>query len=155
MKMANTKITKKDYFRTIKGIVEAAALEPTNKQNILAFIDREVELLAKKSGTSKETKTQKANTAIKATVLEVLADMGKPVTISELMEDARLSTYEEEGKDDIKTIKMTNQKLSSLLKQMKDDGAVVRTENKKKAYFSLPVVVQVELEEEEPTADAE
>lgn len=137
MKMANVKFTKKDYFRTIRGIVEAAELEITNKQDILAFIDHEVELLAKKSGTSKETKTQKANMVIMATIKEVLKDMGKPVTISELMEDARLATYEEEGKDGVKTVKMTNQKLSSLISKMVKAEEVIRTEDKKKAYFSL------------------
>ena len=135
MIMADKKMTKKDYFAKVAEIVEASTAD--NKQDILAFINREVELLAKKSGSSKETKTQKANVAIMATIKEVLADMGKPVTISELMEDARLMTYEEEGKDDIKTVKMTNQKLSSLISKMVKAEEVVRTEDKKKAYFSL------------------
>lgn len=144
MIMADKKMTKREWIEVIKGIVETSGYE--DKDGAIAFLDHEAELLAKKSGTSKETKTQKANAAIKATVLEVLADMGKPVTISELMEDERLTTYEEEGKDAIKVVKMTNQKLSSLLKQMKDDGAVVRTEDKKKAYFSLPTAEETDAE---------
>ena len=81
--------------------------------------------------------------AIKA----VLADQTKPVTITEMMTDARLASYEEEGKDGSVTVAMTNQKLSSMVKKLVDAGEVIRTEEKKKAYFSLPKA------EGEPTED--
>ena len=32
---------------------------------------------------------------------------------------------------------MSNQRVSALLRQMKDEGIVTRTEDKRKAYFSL------------------
>lgn len=134
----NTKVTKKDYFRTVRGIVEAAALEPENKDNILAFIDREIELLEKKSSKSRETKTQKANVVIMDTIVAELANFEKPATVGELMAVESLTSYEEETKEGVKTIPMTNQKLSSMLSKLVKEGRVVRTEDKKKAYFSLP-----------------
>ena len=80
-----------------------------------------------------------------AAIIEVLADKGKPVTITDMLTDTRLQSYTEETKDGKKTVAMTNQKLSSMVKKLVDNGEIVRTEEKKKAYFSLPQA------EEEPT----
>lgn len=120
--MAEKRITKKEYFAMVAGVVEQA--NPTNKEELLTFINHEVELLEKKSAKSAksgQTKTQKENVGIMETISEVLADMGKPVTITELMKDERLSAY-------------SNQKLSALVRQMPN---VVKTTEKKKSYFSL------------------
>lgn len=132
------KMTKKDWFGVISGIVKDS--DYADKDGVLAFLNHEVELLDKKSGKAKETKAQKAHGAIQAVIKEVLADMGKPVTITEMMSDERLASYEEEAKDGVVTIVMTNQKLSSMVKKLVDTKEVVRTEKKKKAYFSLPEV---------------
>lgn len=134
--MANTKMTKKDWFEVLKGIMEKS--DYADKAGAIAFIDHEVELLDKKSGKSKETKTKKAHGAILDAIKAVLADQTKPVTITEMMTDERLASYEEEGKDGAVTVAMTNQKLSSMVKKLVDAGEVIRTEEKKKAYFSLP-----------------
>ena len=136
MENTNTKMTKKDWLARIRAIVEASADE--DKGGALQFIDHEVELLDRKSSKSKETKAQKMNAGIKETILEVLADIGKPTTIADLMTDSRLTTYDQETSTGTVTLIMTNQKLSSLVKQLKDEHKVVRTEDKKRAYFSLP-----------------
>ena len=117
--MAEKRITKKEYFAMVAGIVEQA--NPTNKEELLAFINHEVELLEKKSAKSGQTKIQKENVGIMETISAVLTDMDKPVTITELMKDERLSAY-------------TNQKLSALIRQMPN---VVKTTDKKRSYFSL------------------
>lgn len=116
------KITKREYFAMVADVVEGA--NPANKDELLAFINHEVELLDKKSAKSGQTKTQKENVGIMEVIAEVLADMGKPVTITELMKDARLSAY-------------SNQKLSALVRQMPN---VVKTTDKKKSFFSLAEV---------------
>lgn len=144
--MANTKMTKKAWFEVLKGIMEKS--DYADKAGAIAFIDYEVELLDKKSGKSKETKTKKAHGAILDAIKAVLADQTKPVTITEMMTDERLASYEEEGKDGAVTVAMTNQKLSSMVKKLVDAGEVIRTEEKKKAYFSLP-----KAEGEEPAED--
>lgn len=134
--MAEKKMTKRDWFEVLKGMVEKSNY--ADKAGATAFIDHEVELLDKKSGKSKETKTKKAHGAILDAIKEVLADQTKPVTITEMLTDERLASYEEESKDGTVTIAMTNQKLSSMVKKLVDAGEVIRTEEKKKAYFSLP-----------------
>ena len=113
------KMTKKEYFAVLAEVITNSDME--NKEGALAFIAHEVELLEKKSAKSGQTKTQKENVGIMETISEVLADMGKPVTITELMKDERLSAY-------------SNQKLSALVRQMPN---VVKTTEKKKSYFSL------------------
>lgn len=116
------KMTKKEWFAVLAQVVEGSEME--NKEGALAFINHEVELLEKKSAKSGQTKTQKENVGIMEVIAEVLADMGKSVTITELMKDARLSAY-------------SNQKLSALVRQMPN---VVKTTDKKKSFFSLAEV---------------
>lgn len=145
------KVTKKEWFAILEGIVNKS--DYADKAGALAFITHEVELLDKKSGKAKESKTQKAHGAIMATIIEVLADMGKPVTITEMLTDARLQSYTEETKDGNKTVAMTNQKLSSMVKKLVDSEEVIRTEEKKKAYFSLPVAEEEPAEGEEDESE--
>lgn len=129
-------MTKKDWFEVLKAMVEKSNY--ADKAGATAFIDHEVELLNKKSSKSKETKTKKTHSAILDAIKAVLTDQTKPVTITEMMTDARLASYEEEGKNGSVTVVMTNQKLSSMVKKLVDAGEIVRAEEKKKAYFSLP-----------------
>lgn len=111
--------TKRENFATLRTVVETANTE--NKDELLSFIDREVELLNHKSAKSGQTKTQKENVAVKESIKEALAQFSAPVTVSEIMAIVGLS----------------NQKISALLRQMVKAGEVVRTEEKKKAYFAL------------------
>ena len=121
--MANSKMTKKDWFATIRAMVEGSGNE--REDEILAFIDHEVELLEKKRSKSGQTMTQKENVEVVAKIENALRVVGKAVTITELQTASEeMSAY-------------SNQKLSALLKQMVSKGTVVRTEDKKKAYFSL------------------
>ena len=129
--MAN-KMTKKDYFNTIATIVANSEVE--NKEDIQAFISHELELLAKKSGKSGQTKTQKENVVIIEKIYDALAEVGSPVTITELQ--SQVPTMAE----------YSNQKLSALMKKLVDNGRVTKTIDKKKSYFSI---TEVEVDETE------
>lgn len=112
------KLTKKEVFAIIRGIVE-------DRPELVDFIDHEIELLERKNSKTTQTATQKENEGIKVIILEELANIPKPVTISELQTaSAKLSVY-------------SNQKLSALLKQLVDSQEVVKTSDKKKSYFTL------------------
>ena len=115
------KMTKRDYFSKLIEIVESANVD--NSEEIIDFLNHEIELSKKKS--SVKTKTQKENEVLMEVVFNALAEVGKPMTVSELM-----SANEEIGA-------MSNQKVSALLKKLKEDERVVRVEDKKKAYFSV------------------
>ena len=122
--MANTKMTKKDYFALIRTIVEATERE--DKEDMLGFIDHEVELLSKKK-SSTNSKKDKELEELCIKVEEALKELGKPVTITEFMKE---STHE--------VATLSNQKLTSIFKKCKDERHTVKREEiKKKAYFSL------------------
>ena len=124
------KMTKKDWLAQIRTIVEHSDMEDI--PGALAFIDHEVELLERKSSSNKLTKTQKENIAIMSLIKDALYEIARPVTITELLaSNAEVAKY-------------TPQKVSALIKLMKDKGEVVRTEEKKKAYFSLAVVPETD-----------
>lgn len=123
--MANTKMTKKEYFEVIKSIIYGIDMEPEEMEEIVAFIDHEVELLNKKSVKSGNSAKQQENAALMDEIVKALVEIGKPVTISELQ------------KQSTEMAKYQNQKLSAMLKKLKDNGTVIRTEEKKKAYFSV------------------
>ena len=115
------KMTKRDYFSKLIEIVECANVD--NSEEIIDFLNHEIELSKKKS--SVKTKTQKENEVLMEVVFNTLVEVGKPMTVSELM-----SANEEVGA-------MSNQKVSALLKKLKEDERVIRVEDKKKAYFSI------------------
>ena len=90
------------------------------------FIAHEMELLAKKNTADKKpTAQQEANAVIKQNVLTALAD-GKKRTVSELLKMV----------PDLPDT-MTNQRMSALVRQMVDAGQVVRSEDKRKAFFAI------------------
>ncbi len=122
--MANTKMTKKDWFAEIRGIV--AEMEREDKADMLAFIDHEVELLSKKK-SSTNSKKDKELEELCIKVETALAEFDRPVTITEFMKE---STHE--------VATLSNQKLSALLKKCVEVRKTVdKTTEKKKSYFAL------------------
>ena len=124
--MATKKMTKKEMFAEIIKMMNGETSSVTESA-VIEFAEHEIELLNKKSssGSGKPTKTQAENEGYKEVILEALATADKPMTISELMEYA-------EGLAGLK-----NQRVSAIMTQLKNANKVVRTMEKKKAYFSL------------------
>ena len=118
--MVNKKMTKRDYFNELLAIAEV-------KENkaMVDFINHELELLEKKnaSKSSAETKTQKENASIKENLLNEMAS-GVKYTISDMQKELPCCA------------ELTNQKISALVRQLIAENLVVRTEDKRKAYFS-------------------
>ena len=118
--MTNKKITKRERFESLLSI-PAVSADP----GLVEFINHELELLAKKNSADKKpTAQQVANDGIKQAIVEA-------------MEANRLYTVTEIQKSVAECAELSNQRVSALLRQLKDDGVVVRTEDKRKAYFSL------------------
>ena len=125
--MENKKMTKKDYFAQLVGIVESTEID--NKKELLNFITREVELLNKKNSRSgKPTTRQIENEKIKTSILAIL-ECGKPLTVTQIMAELNDSS-------------LSNQRVSALLTQLKDCGEVVRTVEKKVAFYSINTKVE-------------
>ena len=117
------KITKKEMFERLIEIVERASISVEDTNMLRDFLDAQIALVAKKSGT--KTKTQIENEKLVEAVYEALVEINEPVTATEML--ARI---------DIEGIS-SNQKLSSLLKKLVDCGRVIKTSDKKRSYFSV------------------
>lgn len=125
-------MTKKEYFGALRYIVENLGIEnlvgngtlpSVTGDELLAFIDHEVELLSRKRSTvSKPTKRQVENEVLKGRIAEILSDEGQTVT-------AILGELGDEG--------LTNQRVSALLRQMVEKGVAQKEMVKGKAMFTI------------------
>lgn len=108
-------MTKKEMFMAIREVV-------ADNEEMVAFIDHEVELLSKRKSDNSKAKAEADSRAEK--VFTALSEMDKPVTITELL--ALTSDPEVAG--------FTNQRVSALIRKLGEDrvGKVV---NKGKSYF--------------------
>ena len=116
--MAN-KITKREVIGMMMN-EEVVKANPT----YVAYLENELALLNKKASNKKATKTQEENMGIKATILEVLATIGRGTVTDIQNGNAELSA-------------LSNQKVSALVRQLIESGKVVKTVEKKKSIFSL------------------
>lgn len=123
--------TKKDFFA---AIITAAAEAPEaftlqTPEDVIEFCNREIDTLNRRAAAPKTpTKNQRANDTIKQTIVSLLAAADAPMSIKDMQESGKL--IDESG-----TI-LTNQKINSLLTQLKREGKVSRMEGKA-ALFML------------------
>lgn len=123
--MMKEKMTKKDWFAVLRVMVANAEMAEAEKDGALAFIDREIELLNKKSNNSRDTKKQAENKALAEVVLAELGKIGKPMAIAELIKASEvLGAY-------------TTQKLTPIMKTLVTEQKVVVTVDKKRNYYTV------------------
>ncbi len=113
-----TKITKRMAIERALEMNEVQADEIVKN-----YLVHELELLDKKSTSRKTTANQENNKEIKEIIVAKLVELGRSVTITELQKES-----EELGE-------YSNQKLSALLKQLKEDGRVDKMKDKKATLF--------------------
>ena len=123
--MANTtKMTKKDYFKALLAIEEVNA-----NSAMVNFINHEIELLEKKNGKRKPTKTQEENEIIKELILDKMAEnVNQLFTATEIMKAIQ---------PNIEEVELTNQKVSALIRQLIEVNLVKRIVDKRKTYFQI------------------
>lgn len=120
------RLTKKDYFEMIKGVC-------ADRADIVDFCNHEIELLSRKNSKSGATKTQKENKIVANMLVEELAKIGKPITITDLMNTSEIvKGYTLENGNNL-----TNQKISAIFKQLVESQKIVKVVDKKKSYFSI------------------
>ena len=116
----NRKPTKRDRFNALLNI-EAVK----NDADLVAFIEHEIELLDKKNTAErKPTAKQVENAGIK-TAIATWFEADKQYLASDVTKNCPAC----EG--------LSAQRVSALLSQLVNDGALVRTEDKRKNYYSL------------------
>ena len=108
--------TKREYFAELKTIV-------ADNADLVAFIDHEVELLNKKNAAPKKaTAKQVENEHFKDIILAY--DFTDKMTVGQIMKDI-LGDYE-----------LSNQRVTAIVSQLVEDNSLIRTVDKRKAYFS-------------------
>ena len=118
-----TKMTKRDYFTILRNAYPTTA---DNYNDVVAFIDHELELLAKKnSAEKKQTPVQIANEGIKDAIYEALTP-NRLYSVTEIIKEVPACAD------------LTNQRVSALLRQMMPER-IERVEEKRKAYFRVVV----------------
>ena len=119
------KMTKAQKFALLKSIPAVA-----ENAMLVEFIDHEVELLTKKNSTEKKpTAKQTANEGIKDEVLKFMGeDPTRLFTVTELTKE--VPNLPED---------MSVNRMTALLRQLKNAGLVERTEDKRKALFRIIV----------------
>ena len=118
--MTTKRLTKRDHFNALLAIAEVSA-NPT----LVEFINHELDLLEKKNAADKKPTAQQ--TANKAICDAIIAGM----------EPTRLYTITEIIKEIPECADLTNQRVSALVRGMKDSGLIERVEEKRKAYFRV------------------
>lgn len=119
---SNRKPTKRDNFNALLAIPAVAA-----NAELVAFINHEVELLDKKNAAErKPTPKQTENAGFKA---DILAWM-EPDT-------QYLSADVVKGVPSIVAAGISGNRVTAMLTQLVNDGSLVRTEDKRKNYYSL------------------
>lgn len=132
---SNVRLTKRDFFNAILSKVDMDATYDISKgdatvkvsgADVAGFLNHELELLDRKNTVDKKpTATQVANEGIKADIKAFLdAHKGEKFTVSALMKSVPAIAD------------ASNQKVSSLVRQMVLDGQADRIEDKRKAYFT-------------------
>ena len=132
---STVRLTKRDFFNAILSKVDMDAIYDISKgdatvkvsgADVAGFLNHELELLDRKNTVDKKpTATQVANEGIKADIKAFLdAHKGEKFTVSALMKSVPAIAD------------ASNQKVSSLVRQMVLDGQADRIEDKRKAYFT-------------------
>lgn len=116
-RMTNSKALEMAIATLTEQGFDAEAL--TKLANIKTSID-------KKSSykSTKPTKAQVANEGVKATILEILTNATEPMTVTDITKA-------------FDTDEITVPKVSALLRQLKNDNKVARTEIKGRPFYSI------------------
>lgn len=112
-------MTKKEMFAEIRNAV-------AGNEEMVAFIDREIELLNRKANSPKKpTKVQIENEALKADIIAYLEEVAVPKTIKEMQAEIPSLSG------------LSNQRITHLLSDLVKKGTLVKEYVKKVPYYSI------------------
>lgn len=125
--MADKKITKREMFAEVIAMAQGKETK-VSAEDIVAFAEREIELLAKKSSTKSKAEQAKdaEMDALMDVAVAVLEKSDKGMTVTEIMAS------------DVAFDGLSNQKVSAVMRKLKDAGRVEKDVVKGKSVFSVP-----------------
>ena len=112
-------MTKKERFEALKAMV-------ADNEEMVNFLNREIELLSRKR-TSVNSKAKLESEARAEAVYNALAEIGEPVTVSELMRVTSNETVQT----------FTSQRITALIRKLIEVGRVTKTADKKVSRFAV------------------
>jgi len=111
---------KMTYFTALEFVLTNCDMPAEVRDKLTAM---KMQVQKKNAAERKPTATQSANEGYKRAILARMQD-GRAYTITDLLQEIpAIST-------------LSNQRVSAIVRQMKDEGAIVREEVKRKAYFT-------------------
>lgn len=122
--MTNTsrKPTKRDRFNALLSIPAVA-----ENSDLVEFINHEIELLDKKNTAErKPTPKQVENEGFKSDILAWM-EKGQSYSVADIVK----------GVPSVVASGISANRVTALLTQMRESGVIVRTEDKRKAFYSL------------------
>lgn len=132
------KMTKKEMYNQIIALACGEEIQ-VSIDDIVAFAEKEIALLDKKSSSKSKKEVAKAqeNDKYMEIIVSILDSTKAKMTVGEIQ------LQSEELKP------LSNQKMTSLIKKLKDSGIVSRVEEKGKAYFFTELEEEVSEETQE------
>lgn len=136
--MATKKMTVIEKYTAISEMLNGTYKGTFSTEQALAFLTERIEQTAKKnasrseSGEKKLTPTQKANEVIKDGIIAHLTTIRKPQSVADIMKYAECC------------IGKSNQYVTQMLTQLRNENRVVRTEVKGRAYYGVPSAEETE-----------
>lgn len=126
--MAEKKLTKKEKYGMLLGMLNGEVVSNENKTILEEFIGNEVALLERKA-SKVDSKKNEEHEALMSSIKIALYNKGSKMTCSEIVKAVNTA----EGAD------YSLNKISAMLTKMgeKGSGEVVKTMEKKVAYFTL------------------
>ena len=132
VEIKETKYTQKQMFEAVIKMANGEAVS-IPKDKIVEFAEKKLEQLANKSGTAsaKKSEEQENFMDIIRDVLSECADV-KGMQCGAIIKDSRIAAFKwADGKE------TSSQRVSAMLKKMKESGDVIATSDKKITYFRL------------------
>lgn len=118
--MTNKK-TINEMYAELLNLAEVKA-----NSELVDFINERIAVNSRKNANKKQTPTQKMNEEIKTIILEQILD--GVMTVTQITKELnKIDSYEE----------ISLNKVNAIIRQMKLDGTITRTEEKGVAYFSV------------------
>lgn len=117
--------TRKELFEMVLATVNS--VEHPDKDEMIKFIEHQLEMVANRNSKSKSAsdKRQAENKALADKLFELMVELDSPMTATQLFKACDLPEV------------ASTQKMVSLLNLLQTDGKVVRTTEKKTAFFSV------------------
>lgn len=116
-------MTKKEMFAAIATVVENS--NHAQRQDLMNFVQHEIELLDRRSASKTLTPKQKENENFKTEIFNFLESAERPMTVGEIMESCAALNG------------LKSQRVTAIISQMVKAQHLVRAEVKGKAYFSV------------------